>query len=124
VSLNEKKIIIIIEFNRKKGYNLLQMNQVKLIQEVENIIEEYGTLYLALQKAHPVSVTLCPAWLDIIRYYWQNIMIGQGILEHHLLQGMLLVKETIKNSTHTTGKEFIQKKKKKKKKKKKSETIN
>ncbi|CAO3662719.1 hypothetical protein CU097_009870 [Rhizopus azygosporus] len=83
-------------------YNLLQMNQVKLIQEVESIIEEYGALYLALQKAHPVSVVLCPAWLDIIRYYWQNIMIGQGILEHHLLQGMLLVKETIKNSTHTS----------------------
>lgn len=108
MSLNEK---IKIEINRKnKGYNLLQMNQVKLIQEVESIIEEYGALYLALQKAHPVSVVLCPAWLDIIRYYWQNIMIGQGILEHHLLQGMLLVKETIKNSTHTSGKGFIPKK--------------
>lgn len=91
------------------GYSLIQMNgSPKTIQELENTIEEYGNLYLSLQKAHPVSAVLCPAWLDIIRYYWQNIVIEGDRLskepfEQHVLQGLLLIKETIKNSSYNSG---------------------
>lgn len=89
-------------------YSLIQMNgSPKTIQELENTIEEYGNLYLSLQKAHPVSAVLCPAWLDIIRYYWQNIVIEGDRLskepfEQHVLQGLLLIKETIKNSSYNS----------------------
>ncbi|KAI7902236.1 armadillo-type protein [Cokeromyces recurvatus] len=83
---------------------LLNGNQSKIKQELETTIEDYGALYLGLQKTHPISATLCPAWLDIIRYYWQHITMegpriitGQSTLfEAFLLQGLLLVKETIK----------------------------
>jgi hypothetical protein len=100
---------------------LIQINYTgKLKHDLESTIEEYGTMYLALQKAHPVSAALCPAWLDIIRYYWQNIMLegsriveqcksGQEssqalVFETFLLQGMLLIKDTIKNSSYNAGK--------------------
>ncbi|CEP19483.1 hypothetical protein [Parasitella parasitica] len=99
---------------------LIQINHLGHVkQSVENIIEEYGSLYVALQKRHPVSAALCPAWLDIIRYYWQNIMIeGSHIVEQcnsgtqdentvvfepFLLQGMLLIKDTIKNVSSNAG---------------------
>lgn len=107
--------------NTKIGYNLVQNNyQGKIKEDVENVVEEYGSLYLGLQKAHPVSAALCPAWLDVIRYYWHNISIeGSRIVEQcksgqeemapivyepFLLQGMLLVKDTIKNSSYNAGK--------------------
>jgi hypothetical protein len=96
-------------------FTLIQLNyQGKIRQDLENTIEEYGTLYLSLQKAHPVSAALCPAWLDVIKYYWSNITV-QGelivkkqqqqsdIFEAYLLQGMLLIKDTIKNSSYNTG---------------------
>ncbi|KAG1293137.1 hypothetical protein G6F66_006356 [Rhizopus arrhizus] len=89
-------------------FALLQMSsRTKTIEILESTIEEYGSLYLALQKAHPVSAVLCPAWLDIIRYYWQNIVvesnhITEGVFEQHVLQGMLLIKDTIKNSSYTS----------------------
>lgn len=41
---------------------------------VEAIIEDHGAMYLGLQKTHPVSCILCPAWTDILSYYWQHIM--------------------------------------------------
>ncbi|CAO0796255.1 unnamed protein product [Mucor circinelloides] len=101
-------------------YGLVQINYTGNIKQVvENTIEEYGSLYVSLQKKHPVSAVLCPAWLDIIRYYWQNIMVeGTHIVEQcksgtqdqntlvfepFLLQGMLLVKDTIKNVSYNAG---------------------
>ncbi|CAO3653619.1 unnamed protein product [Mucor hiemalis] len=101
-------------------YNLIQANYAgKIKQDLENAIEEYGALYLALQKAHPVSAALCPAWLDVIRYYWHyitaegsrivencklNRQTDPNLFETFLLQGMLLIKDTIKNSSYNTGK--------------------
>jgi hypothetical protein len=101
-------------------YALIQLDyNGKIKHDLENTIEEYGSLYLALQKAHPVSSALCPAWLDMVRYYWQNIMAeGSRIVEQcksgqqqdavifqpFLLQGMLLIKDTIKNSSYNAGK--------------------
>lgn len=94
---------------------MIQLNyNGKIKQDLENTIEEYGSLYLALQKTHPVSAALCPAWLDMVRYYWQNIMAegtriveqtsDSNIFQPFLLQGMLLVKDTIKNSSYNAGK--------------------
>ncbi|KAI7849043.1 armadillo-type protein [Circinella umbellata] len=93
---------------------LQQQGSSENIQEmVGTIIEDHGSLYLGLQKAHPVSCALCPAWTDILRYYWQAIVhegtrltdrykTGQPVdipvFEQFLLQGMLLIKETIKNA--------------------------
>lgn len=102
------------------GYRLVLNNYVGNVKQVvESTIEEYGSLYVLLQKMHPVSAVLCPAWLDIIRYYWQNIMVeGSHIVEQcksgiqdentlifepALLQGMLLVKDTIKNVSYNAG---------------------
>ncbi|CAO3633200.1 unnamed protein product [Mucor fragilis] len=101
-------------------YGLVQINYTGHIKQVvETTIEEYGSLYVSLQKKHPVSAVLCPAWLEIIRYYWQNIMVeGTHIVEQcksgtqdqntlvfepFLLQGMLLVKDTIKNVSYNAG---------------------
>ncbi|KAI8086750.1 armadillo-type protein [Halteromyces radiatus] len=80
---------------------------------LETVIDEYGSLYLHLQKAHPVSVVLCPKWMDIVSYYWNKVM-EQGdhvanqfdksdrnkpeVYQQFLLQGMQLVKGTIKNA--------------------------
>lgn len=103
------------------GYGLIQLNyNGEIKHDLESTIEEYGSLYLGLQKAHPVSAALCPAWLDMVRYYWQNIMAeGSRIVEQcksnqtadqqqlfqpFLLQGMLLIKDTIKNSSYNAGK--------------------
>ena len=93
---------------------------VKIKHDLETTIEEYGSFYLSLQKTHPVSAALCPAWLDVIRYYWQHITAegvriveqcksGQQttastIFETFLLQGMLLIKDTIKNSSYSSSK--------------------
>lgn len=94
------------------GFALIQLNyNGRIKQDLENTIEEYGTLYLALQKTHPVSAALCPAWLDMIRFYWQHIMAeGHRIVDQtsnanpsFLLQGMLLIKDTIKNSSYNAG---------------------
>jgi hypothetical protein len=52
---------------------------VTLTKAVETVVEEYGMIYLGLQKAHPVSVALCPKWIDIISYYWKNV-VEQGDL--------------------------------------------
>lgn len=92
----------------------------KVRYDLETAIEEYGALYTGLQKAHPVSCALCPAWLDVIRYYWQSVMLGgtriaeqcnsgqedptKVLFEPFLLQGMLLVKDTIKNSSYSANK--------------------
>ncbi|KAI9008994.1 armadillo-type protein [Phycomyces nitens] len=82
-----------------------------ILEVLETVIEDYGTLYLGLQKAHPVSLALCPSWVDILKYYWHNIVIqGDNLIKQHmagqtkdpvffqqfLLQGMCLVKSTIK----------------------------
>ncbi|KAI8889138.1 ARM repeat-containing protein [Backusella circina FSU 941] len=99
-------------------YILLQANMEELRLKLEDLIEGYGSLYLGLQKDHPVSVILCPCWLDIIRYYWQNVMMeGSRIeeqcktgnqtdshaFEQFLLQGILIIKDTIKNSTQSSN---------------------
>ncbi|GAA5815784.1 hypothetical protein MFLAVUS_009299 [Mucor flavus] len=96
-------------------FALIQLNyQGKIKQDLENTIEEYGSLYLGLQKSHPVSAALCPSWLDMIKYYWQHIMMEGSrivsrtsdatVFESFLLQGMLLIKDTIKNSSYNAGK--------------------
>ncbi|KAG0167898.1 hypothetical protein DFQ30_005539 [Apophysomyces sp. BC1015] len=76
---------------------------------LETVIEEYGAMYLGLQKAHPISVALCPVWTDIVKYYWQKVRDtaetttrGHHISQQFLLQGMLLVKDTIRNGAHSS----------------------
>lgn len=96
-----------------KGATLIRDDYTgNIIEDLENIVEEYGLLYLAMQKEHPISATLCPAWLDVLKYYWQNIVAQRCqvqyepedkqliIFEQHLLQGLLLVKNTIKLFAH------------------------
>ncbi|CAO3588011.1 unnamed protein product [Absidia cylindrospora] len=83
------------------------------IEYLDTAIEEYGTLYLGLQKYHPVSAILCPKWIDIISYYWKNVMeqgdlvanqftegkMHKPVYHQFLLQGMQLIKGTIKSAT-------------------------
>ncbi|KAI9322644.1 armadillo-type protein [Dichotomocladium elegans] len=94
---------------------LVQSTSRDFQELVDTLIEEHGALYLALQKTHPVSCALCPAWPSILLYYWQTIVAeGNRLLEQYktgeaentnvfqqfLLQGMLLVKDTIKHSSY------------------------
>ncbi|KAI9261423.1 armadillo-type protein [Phascolomyces articulosus] len=119
---DETKTFIQLSKQRLEEYvnirSLLQQQQqtpsLENIQEMVNtIIEDHGSLYLGLQKAHPVSCALCPAWTDILGYYWQAIIhegtrltdryktgepVDIPVFEQFLLQGMLLIKETIKNA--------------------------
>ncbi|KAI9484881.1 armadillo-type protein [Zychaea mexicana] len=121
---DETKTFIQLSKQRLEEYmkvRLLQQQQQqsssstseKIQEMVNTIIEDYGALYLGLQKAHPVSCALCPAWTDILGYYWQAIVhegtrltdrykTGQPVdipvFEQFLLQGMLLVKDTIKTA--------------------------
>lgn len=60
---------------------------VTLTKAIETVIEEYGLIYLGLQKAHPVSVALCPKWIDIISYYWKNVMEQGDLVANQFNQG-------------------------------------
>ncbi|KAI8069428.1 armadillo-type protein [Gongronella butleri] len=87
---------------------------------LEAVIDEYGGLYIHLQKMHPVSATLTPKWIDIISFYW-NTVVEQGDLvarkfgepaspilyTQFLLHGMQLIKGTIKNVQYdSSGPEY------------------
>jgi hypothetical protein len=80
---------------------------------VESHITKLGKLYNELQKAHPVPFILLPSAIDIIQFYWQNIVqegeraiafYGAGravdppLFEKFLVQGLLLLKRVIKGS--------------------------
>ncbi|KAG2171813.1 hypothetical protein INT43_008193 [Umbelopsis isabellina] len=80
---------------------------------VESHITKLGKLYNELQKAHPVPFILLPCAINIIQFYWQNIVqegeraisfYGAGravdppLFEKFLVQGLLLLKRVIKGS--------------------------
>ncbi|KAJ2963896.1 hypothetical protein NQZ79_g1053 [Umbelopsis isabellina] len=95
---------------------LLSMNfdeHSPLRKLVESHITKLGKLYNELQKAHPVPFILLPCAIDIIQFYWQNIVqegeraisfYGAGravdppLFEKFLVQGLLLLKRVIKGS--------------------------
>jgi hypothetical protein len=77
---------------------LVQTNMKQIALKLEDLIEGYGTLYLGLQKDHPVSVTLCPCWLDIINYYWQNVMKEGSRIEEQCKTGKKNKREKINRS--------------------------
>lgn len=59
---------------RHKDSQLDSATNPKTHELIHSVIEEHGALYLGLQKAHPVSCVLCPAWPDILGYYWEHIV--------------------------------------------------
>ncbi|KAI7867162.1 armadillo-type protein [Spinellus fusiger] len=82
-----------------------------IIEKLETLIEDYGTMYLGLQKSHPISSALCSTWVSLLDYYWQTIVtrgsyLGLEFQSEHvqalrfpqqlILQGMVLVRNTIK----------------------------
>ncbi|CAO3624655.1 unnamed protein product [Cunninghamella echinulata] len=90
-------------------------NTEALKESIEAVIDKYGSMYLSLQQTHPVSVALCPRWIEILLYYW-SIVIEQSsiaskqldeanteIYQKIILQGMQLVKGTIKNNAYDTS---------------------
>ena len=75
---------------------LQQQGSSEKIQEMVNtIVEDHGSLYLGLQKAHPVSCALCPAWTDILGYYWQAIVHEGTRLTDRYKTGKAYIKETV-----------------------------
>ncbi|ORZ00705.1 armadillo-type protein [Syncephalastrum racemosum] len=105
------------EFVRIYDAMVRQGADSKSIELLSTVIEDHGTLYLNLLKKHPVSCALVPAWTDILNYYWQSIVQeGQRLVDRYkpdqadktpifepfLLQGMLLVKDTIKNTVYSS----------------------
>ncbi|KAJ8660085.1 hypothetical protein O0I10_004314 [Lichtheimia ornata] len=119
---DETKMFITMSKERLENYmkiypQLGSATNPKTHELIHSVIEEHGALYLALQKAHPVSCVLCPAWPDILGYYWEHIVQeGKRLIDQYqsetttrdpgfeqlLLQGMLLIKDTIKMAASTT----------------------
>ncbi|CAO3644783.1 unnamed protein product [Cunninghamella blakesleeana] len=91
---------------------LSTQNNIRMKTSIEEVIDEYGSLYLHLQKTHPVSVALCPRWIDILLYYWRIVLEQSNFLSNQsneanyeiyqkiILQGMQLIKGTIKNNVY------------------------
>ncbi|CAO3687345.1 unnamed protein product [Umbelopsis vinacea] len=83
---------------------------------VESHITKLGKLYNEMQKAHAVSFILLPSAIDIIQFYWQQIVqegeraisfYGAGravdppLFERFLVQGLLLLKRVIKGASYS-----------------------
>ncbi|KAI9306866.1 armadillo-type protein [Cunninghamella echinulata] len=94
---------------------VLMVSGIPLKESIEAVIDKYGSMYLSLQQTHPVSVALCPRWIEILLYYW-GIVIDQSniaskqldegnteIYQKIILQGMQLVKGTIKNNAYDSS---------------------
>ncbi|ORX47739.1 ARM repeat-containing protein [Hesseltinella vesiculosa] len=117
---DDTKVFLDVSYQHLKNFMeyrsvLLSNSNVPLQGALENVIDEYGSLYINLQKSHPVSVALCPHWIDIISYYWSYVVeegdkvahqfgkkTSSTIFTQFLLHGLQLIKGTIKNVAYDT----------------------
>ncbi|CAG8528258.1 11592_t:CDS:10 [Ambispora leptoticha] len=111
----------------QKFFNLrisMQDAESPIFAFIESHITLIGKLYIDLQKTHPVPFALAPQAMEIVKYYWNVLVVhgpsyDQGLstnsspmqFEKFFVQALLLIKGVIKKSAYNQNPRGIDKSK-------------